>query len=231
MTEFTIRITEMADRESIVSLWHEVFGDDEGYVRGFLDLLSSCGYTAAAFCGEELCSMTTVIRDLSMETAPCSYLYAVATRESYRGHHLASRVLDFCVENEQKNGRLVFTAPAEAGLFAWYDRTIGAEHIVSCRREHADYLPDATLLSIEKIFRPAGADSEFPSTCNCWKGLSQVNGLSLFLLRRRTVPDRSFHRRGLSRGGYTAVPGTSHRSGQGGRCHSDPPAYVSHPFH
>ena len=82
MTEFTIRITEMADRESIVSLWHEVFGDDEGYVRGFLDLLSSCGYTAAAFCGEELCSMTTVIRDLSMETAPCSYLYAVATRES-----------------------------------------------------------------------------------------------------------------------------------------------------
>lgn len=151
MTEFTIRITEMADRESIVSLWHEVFGDDEGYVRGFLDLLSSCGYTAAAFCGEELCSMTTVIRDLSMETAPCSYLYAVATRERYRGHHLASRVLDFCVENEQKNGRLVFTAPAEAGLFAWYDRTIGAEHIVSCRREHADYLPDAALLSIEKI--------------------------------------------------------------------------------
>ena len=170
MTEFTIRITEMADRESIVSLWHEVFGDDEGYVRGFLDLLSSCGYTAAAFCGEELCSMTTVIRDLSMETAPCSYLYAVATRESYRGHHLASRVLDFCVENEQKNGRLVFTAPAEAGLFAWYDRTIGAEHIVSCRREHADYLPDAALLSIEKI------DAEVDSTVSFDVLLVEDNG-------------------------------------------------------
>ncbi len=151
MTEITIRIIQAEDREAVVSLWHDVFGDDKEYIRDFLNLLSTCGYTAAAFCGEELCSMTTVIRDLSMETESCSYLYAVATREGYRSQQLASRVLDFCVKKEQKDGRLVFTAPAEDGLFAWYDRTIGAKHIVSCSKKHAGYLPEAPLLSIEKI--------------------------------------------------------------------------------
>lgn len=155
MTDITIRIAEPEDLEGVISLWHDVFGDDEEFIRVFLSALACCGYTAAAFQGKEICSITTVIRDLSMEDQPCSYLYAVATRNEYRGRHLASRILDFCRKTEEELGRLVFTAPAEPELFSWYEKTIHAKHIVSCRLNYAETQQETPLLSIEKIDAPS----------------------------------------------------------------------------
>lgn len=150
MTDVIIRKAEREDLPSVLRLWRTVFGDEEAYIRSFLEALQDCGYAAIALQGSEAVSMTVVIRDLFLEDTPCSYLYAVATREEFRGCGLASRILHFCVEEEQRRGALIITAPAEPGLFHWYETSIGAKYILECRHETAK-ADDSAPLPVKKL--------------------------------------------------------------------------------
>ena len=70
-----IEFTE--DAAQIVDLWHRVFGDDETYIRFFLD---NCRHKCCvgAFVGERLVSMLFLL-DCTYSGQRGAYVYAVAT--------------------------------------------------------------------------------------------------------------------------------------------------------
>ena len=85
--EFTEDVTQ------IVDLWHRVFGDDEAYIRFFLD---NCRHKrcVGAFVGERLVSMLFLL-DCTYNGQQGAYVYAVATHPDYRKQGFMQKCIDY----------------------------------------------------------------------------------------------------------------------------------------
>lgn len=108
-----IEFTE--DAAQIVDLWHRVFGDDEAYIRFFLD---NCCHKrcVGAFVGERLVSMLFLL-DCTYNGQQGAYVYAVATHPDYRKQGFMQKCIDY---SQALDYDFLCLVPAEAYLFDVY---------------------------------------------------------------------------------------------------------------
>lgn len=110
-----IRIT--SDENQIINLWHNVFGDDENYVKFFLDECKNklcLGY----FIDDQLVSMLFLI-DCNYQNYNGKYVYAVATDKKYRNKGYASILVN---EAKKYMNDFLWLIPAEESLFDYYSK-------------------------------------------------------------------------------------------------------------
>jgi GNAT superfamily N-acetyltransferase len=115
-----IRFFEEKDKESVVSLWHEAFGDKKEeiavYIEFFGENLLVCENDG------QIVSMMTLIKT-AIGTEKGRYVYAVATGKKFRGMGFASRLIDFAKQYiSANNEKFLVLVPQEASLFDFYKK-------------------------------------------------------------------------------------------------------------
>lgn len=114
------------DIPAMKALWADVFGDSREFIDGFFRLLPGAGWGVAAVCGGELAAMAYVLSGISVNGNKCAYIYAVATREEFRGLGLGAGAVRKCAELAREEGcAVVCTSPADLPLYGWYGRVLG----------------------------------------------------------------------------------------------------------
>ena len=129
MTDFSVREYRKPDIPALTALWHEVFGDSEEFVSGFLRLLPEMGTGAVAELEGTVVGAAYAITGLMLGGTPVGYIYAVAVSENARHRGIGEAVTQMARKLAIERGAgIVCTLPAEAGLYAWYERIIGTQH-------------------------------------------------------------------------------------------------------
>ncbi len=122
-----------ADTAQVVALWHEVFGDDDGFIRGSICSFSGEDGLMVAKEGETVCAILSAV--------PCEaqgqggiYLYALATHPQCRGQGVMTELMRYTEQLARGAGR-VFSVliPASEALFAYYQKR-GYSHTLKLRR-------------------------------------------------------------------------------------------------
>lgn len=140
MADFLLRPATEGDREQIIKIWHEAFGDSEDFIEAML----RCGLMERAV-GAELggalrCCMFA-FDGLKIGGVPAAYLYALCTEKAYRGQGLGRAVTMFAADAAMARGaEAVFLRPGDEALERWYGKAMGAVAVARSR---------------EKVFRPA----------------------------------------------------------------------------
>lgn len=130
MADAVIRRAAEADRSALQTLWETVFGDPPELIQSFFFHFppESSGWVVSR--GAELCSAAYLLTGNRLvsggHSRPCAYVYAVATPEPKRGHGYASRLMQHFAQMADAQGVLLYTRPAEPGLYAWYRDVMGA---------------------------------------------------------------------------------------------------------
>ncbi len=159
MADSVIRRAAEADRSALQALWETVFGDPPELIQAFFAHFppEASGWIVSR--GEELCSAAYLLTGNRLvsggHSRPCAYVYAVATPEPERGHGYASRLMRHFAQMADAQGVLLYTRPAEPGLYAWYRNVMdasatgtGIETVVQ-RAEQAH--PDLALRPVDPI--------------------------------------------------------------------------------
>ena len=107
----TKRVT---DREKIVPLWQEAFGDSAENIEFFLDNARACK-CFGCFDGERLVSMLFLV-ECTLYSQKAQYIYAACTEEESKGKGFMTELLSF-VKNNVKRLCLI---PADDGLVNYY---------------------------------------------------------------------------------------------------------------
>lgn len=135
----TVRHYRKEDIPAMRALWLRVFGESEAFLDAFFALLPDIGGAAVATDeGGTLCGAAYALTGYELlsggEAPHVGYVYAVAVDEGARGRGLGAaltkRAAAICREREAV---IVATLPAEESLYAWYEKQIGARHLL--RRE------------------------------------------------------------------------------------------------
>ena len=126
MADFLLRPATEGDREQIIKIWQEAFGDGEGFIEAML----SCGLMESAV-GTEMdgalrCCMFA-FDGLKIGGMPAAYLYALCTEKAYRGRGLGQAVTMYAAEAALTRGaEAVFLRPGDEALERWYSDVLGA---------------------------------------------------------------------------------------------------------
>ena len=134
-----IRHYRKDDTPAMRTLWKHVFNERERFLDAFFTLMPDIG--GAAVAEEENGAIVGAAYALTGyellaagENPHVGYVYAVAVEESVRGRGvgaaLSQKAAEICRERE---AAIVTTLPAEEGLYAWYEKSIGTRHLL--RRE------------------------------------------------------------------------------------------------
>ena len=84
---------------------------------------------------------------------PCAYVYAVSTDPAHQGNGYASALMRRFAMDADASGRVLYTLPAEASLYKWYQAVMGTtqtargERIRIARQQTAGTLPNVTRIS------------------------------------------------------------------------------------
>ena len=117
-----IRFAKKDDKEDIVRLWHDVFGDSGEYINRFLNKYDALKYAlivskpikAALF-------MLPVKLCCKGQALDGRYIYAVMTDKNYRSQGLCSQLMQRAHEMVAENGEhFCVLVPAERTLFDFY---------------------------------------------------------------------------------------------------------------
>lgn len=136
MNEYTIREYLPSDREGMLHIWHEVFGDSPEFIEGFLTRLPGFGTAAAALCGEEIVGAAYILTGMTLageniSEKKCGYIYAVAVMPEHRKAGLGAGLTRLAAELGRRDGaQMICTLPAEDSLYAWYEGLIGTENVL-----------------------------------------------------------------------------------------------------
>ena len=160
MADAVIRRAAEADRSALQALWETVFGDPPELIQAFFAHFppEASGWVVSR--GEELCSAAYLLTGNRLvsggHSRPCAYVYAVATPEPERGQGYASRLMRHFAQMADAQGVLLYTRPAEPGLYAWYRDVMGAsatgtgsEAVVHRNAQEAPGLPVRAVDSAE----------------------------------------------------------------------------------
>jgi GNAT superfamily N-acetyltransferase len=111
--------------ESLVTLWHKVFGDDEDYIRLFFR--DAC-YDSECFAeleGDEVISAFYLLKcriKCDGKAYNGRYLYAAATLPEYRGKGLMSKLIEEAkAYAEAEKLDFIALVPANDGLYGYYE--------------------------------------------------------------------------------------------------------------
>lgn len=105
----------VTSKDDIISLWHDVFGDDEKYIVYFLDNCKNkicLGY----YMKQCLVSMIFLI-ECNYCGCKGQYLYAVATDKNFRNRGYASRLIE---QAKKQMYDFLWLIPANEKLFDYY---------------------------------------------------------------------------------------------------------------
>ncbi|MCR4719601.1 MAG: GNAT family N-acetyltransferase [Firmicutes bacterium] len=115
-----IRFFEEKDKEAVISLWQEAFGDKREEIAVFVDFFKS-GLLVFENDGQVV-SMLTLIKT-SVGAKKGRYVYAVATDKKFRGMGFASRLIDFAKQYISDNDEIFLVlVPREKSLFNFYKK-------------------------------------------------------------------------------------------------------------
>lgn len=151
---YEIREYESGDVPGLVSLWAESFGDERALVERFFELLPTMGtgYVAERM-GETIGAAYLLNTQLNVpEKLPegCAYIYAVAVEPEQRGQGIGAALTRKCLRSAWDRGiASVFTLPASASLYGWYERIMGAKPVSYCRIERVE--PSDAALDITEL--------------------------------------------------------------------------------
>lgn len=109
------KICFTTDSEQIIRIWNRVFGDDEAYIRFFLE---HCRHKQCLglFAADKLVSMLFLI-ECAYDGMQGAYIYAVATDPAYRKQGFMRNLLDY---SKHLDYDFLCLVPAEPYLFDVY---------------------------------------------------------------------------------------------------------------
>lgn len=121
MAEF--RLLQDRDKEQASALWHECFGDSDGFCRWFMSEQWNGEYSVAAVEEGKLVSMihgrpyTLCIRGRGV---PSVIMCGVATAPAYRHRGLMRRCMELFERNARDKGAFVlFQSPVDFRIYEW----------------------------------------------------------------------------------------------------------------
>lgn len=146
MPDVRIRPATAADLPALTRLWQTAFGDPPELIDAFYHRFPP---ETAAWVVEADGNVATAahLLDGRLHTAggavlPCAYVYAVSTDPAQRGHGYASALMQRFAADADASGRVLYTLPAEASLYAWYRSVMGTTQTARGERLHITREPD-----------------------------------------------------------------------------------------
>ena len=133
MSDAVIREYRGGDIPEMSALWQAVFGDSEGLVNSFLQLLPDMGTAAVAEVNGKIAGAAYAVTGMELVSASgkvqtCGYIYAVAVAPEFRGSGIGRALTERSAELARDRGaEIICTLPAEESLYAWYKTIIGTE--------------------------------------------------------------------------------------------------------
>jgi len=126
-----IRFFKEKDKDGVISLWQEAFGDKKEEITAFIDFF---GDSLLVFEKDgRVISMLTLIKT-SAGSELGRYIYAVATDKKFRGMGFASRLIDFAKRYISDNTeKFLVLVPQENSLFDFYEKH-GFYEICCCKK-------------------------------------------------------------------------------------------------
>lgn len=157
-----IRYSVESDRNDIIKLWHEAFGDSEAEIDFFLNNRYIPENTLVYETDSKIASMLFLLEgnmSIEGEDYPSYYLYAACTLNEYRGRGYMASLLAFAKETAQKRGYFfICLLPAEKALYDYYEKfgykAIFRKKILKFSRKEFDLehsIPEETCIDREEI--------------------------------------------------------------------------------
>lgn len=147
-----IEFASKEDFSDIIKLWHEVFGDSEKVIEGFLERFYDRVLLFRK--SNKILGMLSLL-PISVGKATGFYVYAVATDESCRSKGIATRLLEYSKALCQ-NKNFLLLVPASDSLFEFYKKfgfsniSCLEKNIVSSHIE-GDIIPVSPISPIELL--------------------------------------------------------------------------------
>ena len=112
--------------QSLINLWHEVFGDEREYIELFFSEAYYDSECFAEMVDDEIVSALYLLKCVikcSGKIYRGRYLYAAATLPEYRGKGLMSKLIDEAqIYADRENFDFIALVPADDGLYDYYSR-------------------------------------------------------------------------------------------------------------
>ena len=142
MTEPIIRQVRAEDAAELAALWHRVFGDPEELALAFLAELPGLGGGVCAEEAGKLLGAAYAVTDFTVEGRRAAYLYAIGVLPEARGRGLGKCLTKKAAALGRRLGAdFVCTLPANAPLYPWYEKLIGARCALYRRGERIESAP------------------------------------------------------------------------------------------
>ena len=129
MSDMRIRRAAPADLPVLTRLWQAAFGDPPELIERFYRRFPPA---KAAWVVEDGGCVVTAAHLLEgrLHTAdgnvlPCAYVYAVSTDPAHQGNGYASALMRRFATDADASGCVLYTLPAEASLYKWYQAVMG----------------------------------------------------------------------------------------------------------
>lgn len=160
MPDMRIRRAATADLPELTRLWQAAFGDPPELIERFYRRFPP--ETAAWVVEAGGCVVTAAhLLEGRLHTAdggvlPCAYVYAVSTDPARQGNGYASALMRRFAMDADASGYVLYTLPAEASLYKWYQAVMGTtqtahgERICIARQQAAGALPNVTRISAQE---------------------------------------------------------------------------------
>lgn len=154
MPDMRIRRAAPADLPVLTRLWQAAFGDPPELIERFYRRFPPAKAAWVVEAGG--CIVTAAhLLEGRLHTAdggvlPCAYVYAVSTDPAHQGNGYASALMRRFAMDADVSGRVLYTLPAEASLYKWYQAVMGTtqtargERIRIARQQTAGTLPSVT---------------------------------------------------------------------------------------
>ncbi len=146
-----IRLSKQEDREGLIALWQEAFGDSREAVEIFLNSRYNPQNTLVCEENKKIASMLFLL-DGKVKTDDVTlnayYLYAAATLKEFRGRGIMGQMLDEAEKLVQSRGvDLICLKPAEDSLYGYYAR-FGYKTLFKTKKASLKVPVNACLLSL-----------------------------------------------------------------------------------
>lgn len=157
MPDMRIRRAAPADLPVLTRLWQAAFGDPpeliERFYRRFPPAMAAWVVEAGGCVVTAAHLLQGRLHTADGGVLPCAYVYAVSTDPAHQGNGYASALMRRFAMDADASGRVLYTLPAEASLYKWYQAVMGTtqtargERIRIARQQTDGALPSVTRIS------------------------------------------------------------------------------------
>ena len=154
MSDAVIREYRGGDIPEMSALWQAVFGDSEGLVNSFLQLLPDMGTAAVAEVNGKIVGAAYAVTGMELVSADgkaqtCGYIYAVAVAPEFRGSGIGRALTERSAKLARAQGaEVICTLPEEESLYAWYKAILGTECVLHRQRFETEATAAAPVQSL-----------------------------------------------------------------------------------